>query len=342
LIALLLPAVQAAREAARKMQCTNNLKQIGLACLGHEQAQHFFPTNGWGVQWCGEPLSGFDKNQPGGWIYNILPYMEMQNVHDLGIDAGPFVSVNFLRPGFRQRVQTPVATLNCPTRRPAVNFPSNFVSEFGVLNICRTDQPQVAARTDYVASGGDSPYYTGNDWSPGNYFAGLAMKESAWAPLAGYYSTGVIYRHHNVKMCDIKDGASSTYLAGEKYVNPDHYLDGQDIADNWLWDCGWTCDVERWSGLLPNNGPGGQSSLPGSIGYADNSTAPTYGGGPLRPMQDTPGVGYYRNFGSPHAIGFNMAFCDGSVRSVNYSIDAETHHRLGNIADGMPVDAKAF
>ena len=83
LIALLLPAVQAAREAARQLQCRNNLKQLALGCLHHESLYKRLPTGGWMYMWTGDADLGNDWRQPGGWIYNVLPYLEQQPLHDL-------------------------------------------------------------------------------------------------------------------------------------------------------------------------------------------------------------------------------------------------------------------
>ena len=154
LIALLLPAVQAAREAARQAQCKNNLKQIALACLDHEQINKFLPTGGWGYCWTGEPTRGFDKRQPGGWHYNILPYMEQQALHDLGIDQGTYTNSNPLRPAFAQRASTPLATYICPTRRRVVAYP--FIWSGGGANFYNTNpEPASLGRSDYAGSGGD-------------------------------------------------------------------------------------------------------------------------------------------------------------------------------------------
>src|ERR1039457_6255536 len=84
LVAMLLPAVNSARESGRNAQCKNNLRQLGTACLAHEEAQGIFPAGGWGWSWVGDPDRGYGDQQPGGWIYNILPHTDQTAVHDLG------------------------------------------------------------------------------------------------------------------------------------------------------------------------------------------------------------------------------------------------------------------
>ena len=85
LIALLLPAVQAAREAARRVQCSNHLKQLALGAVNHESANGYLPTGGWGNLWVGDADRGFGAPQPGAWTFNVLPFIEMQELHDLGM-----------------------------------------------------------------------------------------------------------------------------------------------------------------------------------------------------------------------------------------------------------------
>ena len=84
LAALLLPAIQSAREAARRSRCQNNLRHIGVAVQAHVTAHKYFPTNGWGFLWVGDPDRGFGAQQPGGWVYNILPFVEQEDLRRLG------------------------------------------------------------------------------------------------------------------------------------------------------------------------------------------------------------------------------------------------------------------
>src|SRR5262245_32207713 len=84
LVALLLPAIQAAREAGRRTQCKNNLHQIAVACLNHENTHKFFPHGGWSWLWMGDPDKGYGPKQPGGWIYAATPYLEEGGIFTVG------------------------------------------------------------------------------------------------------------------------------------------------------------------------------------------------------------------------------------------------------------------
>ncbi len=109
LIALLLPAVQAAREAARQVQCRNNLKQIALGCLDHEQIPGFLPTAGWGNCWSATPTAASTSGSPAAGT-TTSSYIEQQSLHDLGVEQQ--------RPAGREATaMTPLARFICPTRR---------------------------------------------------------------------------------------------------------------------------------------------------------------------------------------------------------------------------------
>ena len=108
LMSLLLPAVQGAREAARRNTCSNNLRQIGIAALAHETQMGFLPTGGWGWQWAGDPDQGFSPKQPGGFFFNILPFMEQSVVRSVG--AGMSDQQKYTALG--QAAATPIAIRN--------------------------------------------------------------------------------------------------------------------------------------------------------------------------------------------------------------------------------------
>src|SRR5262245_9238880 len=84
LIGLLLPAVQAIREAAARIQCANNLKNLALGCIDHQTTTGRLPAGGWGWLWNGDPDRPTNRHQPGGWAYNVLPYVEQDNVYRMG------------------------------------------------------------------------------------------------------------------------------------------------------------------------------------------------------------------------------------------------------------------
>ena len=300
LIALLLPAVQAAREAARRLQCSNHLKQMGLAWHNHHQAHGYFPSGGWGWGWTGDPDRGFGKNQPGSWIYGILPYMEQEALFQMGSDGQPDVITSQQKQEAAEAARTPLAMFVCPSRRRAQLYPC-VISCVGSPGQCHNSDPtDTSARADYTANGGTEWAMWGCGPSPGDRFQGQGFADLA-------HATGIAYQHSGITIADVKDGTANTYMVGEKYLNPDNYATGEDYTDDHPMFVGDDYDTFSWS-FNP-------------------------------PMQDRAGYPDFHRWGSVHAGGFNVALCDGSVRSIGYSIDRDTHKYLCNRKDYQAIDA---
>ena len=303
LIALLLPAVQAAREAARMAQCQNHLKQLALACLTHEEAHGHFPTGGWGWAWAPHPDRGFGIRQPGGWGYNVLPFIELQSLHELGAGG----SDAQIRAANKVRIGTPVSIWNCPSRRSAMAYPIDPTHSVWFIHqphLC--DRLTISIRNDYAANGGEQ--ISGFSAGPGSLAEG-DNGTYAFPSLAGH--TGISANRSRVSLADVVDGSTNTYLLGEKYLNSDNYATGICYGDDQSPYNGDDRDILRFTGGRP-------------------------------PMQDTPGLCQSWRFGSAHASGCNMAFCDGSVHLISYSIEAEIHTWLGNRRDRRVIGAGKF
>jgi prepilin-type processing-associated H-X9-DG protein len=300
--------------------------------LLHESAHKHLPVGGWSPVRSGDPDLGAGEDQPGGWPYNVLPYIEEEILHQMG--AGLTGQPRLQALG--QRDQTPVSIYYCPTRRPARALPVAYASQYsnGQGRVSSVSIPK-AARTDYAMCVGNAQgdYDTALGsvpnkaprmlWNTGVLWPTLDIRAiggrgnpdppPAGDPDGNYPST-------LIELDQVTDGTSKTYLVGEAYLNPDYY---EGIGRNNSF-----CDNYDWPAYN-----GSQDDKERSVAY----DAVRYRTG-HPPTQDTPGVGcsgpLRYAFGGPHSGSFYMAFCDGSVQGVSYDIDLETHCTNGTRNDG--------
>ena len=291
LIGMLLPALQKVREAANRAQCLNNLKQIGLAALNHESTYHRLPGGGWTGRWLGEPDRGTDRNQPGGWIYQLLRFTEQDNLAAWGAGLPRLEQLDInCRLACR-----PLALMICPSRRGIGPFPN---AERNRYYNC-AGIPDLLAHSDYAACATDLNFYdeplgdgppdlrTGDD---------PAFWKSPEYRTTGF--TGVIFLRSEIRIRDISNGTSNTYMIGEKHVDPMKYYTGTDEGD-------------------------GAAMLTGMDGCISRTTA-------APPIPDTPYFSDHLHFGSAHPGGCNMLYCDGRVKVVAYSVNPAVHKKAGN------------
>jgi prepilin-type processing-associated H-X9-DG protein len=303
-VALLLPAVQSAREAARRTQCQNHLKQLSMAMLNYETAQGALPSGGWGWHWMGDPDGGYGKNQPGSWVYNIAPFIEEADIRTIAAGL----------PAAQKRIEltklseTPIVTMNCPSRRASRPYPYYYNDAYLNMNL-----PKVAVRGDYGAcmSGRVKPTDGFNepptltigkttfDWD-------AAFKAKNTLPL-----DGAVVWHIPVKLRKVTDGLSNTYMLAEKWMIIPHYETGQLDWDDQSYYLGFDQDTNISSYELPLRDLNYFLSLP------------------------------FR-FGSAHSTMLNVAYCDGSVHPLSYDVDLEVHRSLGSRNGGESVDESSL
>ena len=307
LIGLLLPAVQSAREAGRRTQCSNNVRQQALACLLHVDKRNFLPSGGWGWSWAGDPDRGFGRDQPGSWGFSILPFAENELLFELASDGqADVITANQMRQA-AVACSTPLSFFICPSRRPVRVYPtpvyaSNSTPLFNATAPRRNQPTYETNRSDYKANAGSLRVW----WGTGPNGLAEALKDQGFSDMTG--SNGLVFQRSEVRLAQIQDGTSKTYLVGEKYLNPDSYATGLDRSDDHSLFVGDDYDPHGWTEI---------GSCPVS--------------------QDTPGLQLSWSFGSAHAGIFIMAMADGSTRSVSQSIDPTVHRDLGDRADGRSV-----
>ena len=215
LVALLLPAVQSARESGRNIECKNHLHQISLALLLHADAHGSFPSSGWGWKWPPNPSLGDEDRQPGSWVYSILPHLGTKR---------PAI----IRPAERIAAGRGAADVLLPQPRAAELYPcANTTVYSPVLPL--------VAKSDYATNTGD--HDDPNAAGPSHPFvqpATLSDGDSdAWWQAQGVVrdATGVVFQRSSIRPAEIIDGLTQTYLVGEKYLNVDDYTTGAGLGD---------------------------------------------------------------------------------------------------------------
>jgi prepilin-type N-terminal cleavage/methylation domain-containing protein/prepilin-type processing-associated H-X9-DG protein len=297
LIALLLPAVQAAREAARRMQCANNLKQLALALHGYHDAHQIFPPN---LQCPRTEEASQTQIMGPNWCIEILPSLENQGLYDSFNRKLPISHVN-------NRVSrgTALSVMNCPSD-PAPRQPYGDPT--------RTTEGDNWARGNYGGNGGIGFPYFGYH---GGYVDTSTAAGGGWKDRR---TRGVMGCNCAARIADIRDGTSFTILVGEMRV-------GYNTRDRrGCWALGGSASSALFGyGSHYQNDTNGPNPHPPDNGddmvgcnYLRN-TAPGNATMVIEGMSCYEGAGAYNASGacrSCHPGGVQIALCDGSVTFI--------------------------
>jgi prepilin-type N-terminal cleavage/methylation domain-containing protein/prepilin-type processing-associated H-X9-DG protein len=305
LIGLLLPAVQKVREAAARMQCTNNLKQIGLALHSYHDANGTFP-----------PVDG-NKNRnstpdndvgPGwGWASFILPYIEQGNLYNqIDFSKGVTVGTNLAAS------QTALKIYQCPSDPIQQNCPiydSNFTSPIATV-----------AHGNYVGCNGWEECF--------NNAGGNAQGEGSDGLNGGFglAGDGLFFRNSHFRIADVTDGLSNTIFVGERSSN--HSPSTWTAAIPGGRCPAWMATLPYTTPYIPPPGPPYDNADFGEALVLAHCNA-THLPSDDFPIYD-PDTFYSMHTGQ----GANFLFGDGSVHFLTRSIDPNTYQYLATIAGG--------
>jgi prepilin-type N-terminal cleavage/methylation domain-containing protein/prepilin-type processing-associated H-X9-DG protein len=309
LIGLLLPAVQQVRAAAQRTQCTNNMKQIGLAYHNYHGVFGYFPPPG--------IANASNTNQNWGWGLYLLPYIEQSQLYDQFNFSYPFSYEPVLGIGIQQNQNvsnTVVRTYRCPSS-PSLDDPYTYYFYYG---------PPVGV-ISWQAGASDYGPITSAD---------STLAGPSWANVVERNLNGALVLGQLTRITDITDGTSNTILSAEIADRPNLWQAGHPVTSQQTFfsgDGGWNsanssnttiygsaqnggglCDV-----LTPANNP--QVNLE-TFSYVPTPTCPY-----LPPVRSCL-VNCSNDFGfySFHAGGANVALCDGSVRFLGKATSAAT------------------
>ncbi len=316
LIGLLLPAVQKVRDAAARMSCSNNLKQLGLACHSYEGSVGRFPSgytqdriNAAGQIYVSGSTSGYSF-QGHSVFYFLLPHIEQDNLFR-SMDAAVPLNNRSATPG--QKAAAAVKTFVCPSDVFPEGNPHQYSASeyYGV--------------TSYRANGGSRPLFATSSTNDGVFMAtGTQARKAASAPM------GIA-----VRMADIADGTSNTLLFGESSHTDPNF--------NTFTTAGWNSGstISTWSRWYPAGGDSGLGNIMFGAFAPINYKTPWAHGAAGAPTSQNAWFVFQDQrlsaLGSNHSGGANVVFADGSVRFLTNATPQATLSLYCQRSDGQVI-----